>query len=276
MIMPIPEAEYMGGPEIEEFGKLLVHEVRDTAIRSCDQNLHVDANDVISQRWKRLDPFTNLESVAHALIPDVIDDTIFQLLRAIDGEELRLSFTSSDGNTVDLLKDGSRELAGWHASIPGLRSMYSKERYFDDFAHLPNPGDEEMANPKLKEFARLLMKEVRDEAIRACDTRFHPGAGGRTARRWKNLDPKTGLESIASTLIQDAVDDTVFQLLRAIDGGDLELSFTTSHGKKINLFEDGLHELAGWYIGIPGWRSAYSTERYIDDFADVQLPEDLR
>jgi hypothetical protein len=71
----------------------------------------------------------------------------------------------------------------------------------------------------------------------------------------------------ASVLIPDIVDDTVFQLLRALGQGLLKLSFTSSSGNIVDLAEDGLGELGGWYMGIPGWRSTYSEERFVDDFS---------
>jgi hypothetical protein len=70
-------------------------------------------------------------------------------------------------------------------------------------------------------------------------------------------------------MIADAVDETVFYLLHAIDNGRIKLVFTASNGEKIDLSRDDLGELSGWYMGSGGWRALYSKERYIDDFADL-------
>jgi len=70
-------------------------------------------------------------------------------------------------------------------------------------------------------------------------------------------------------LIPDIVDDTVFYLLRAVDEGLLQLSFTASNGKVVNLTKDGLGELAGWFAGN-GWRQMYAKERFVDDFSDLK------
>jgi len=70
-------------------------------------------------------------------------------------------------------------------------------------------------------------------------------------------------------VIPDAVDEAVFNLLRAIDNGHLKLKFTASNGKQIDLPKDGLGELSGWYMGTGGWRAMYSKERYVDDFSDL-------
>jgi hypothetical protein len=37
----------------------------------------------------------------------------------------------------------------------------------------------------------------------------------------------------------------------------------------VELTEDGLGELAGWYMGSGGWRAMFSRERFVDDFADL-------
>jgi len=97
--------------------------------------LRSDAADPISKRWKDAsagDP----ASFAKVIIPDVVDDTIFQLLQAIDGGILTLSFTASDGRTVDLTAEGMSELAGWYLGIPGWRSTYSTERFTDHYSGL--------------------------------------------------------------------------------------------------------------------------------------------
>ena len=100
----------MPNTEIEEFAKIIVKQVRDAAIRDCDRKLRTDAGGPVAKRWRELAPKKNFESVASVLIPDIVDDTVFQLLRALDQGLLKLSFTSSNGNIVDLPEDGLGEL----------------------------------------------------------------------------------------------------------------------------------------------------------------------
>jgi hypothetical protein len=127
-----------------------------------------------------------------------------------------------------------------------------------------------MTNTKIEEFAKILVKQVRDSAIRDCDRKLRQDARGPVAKRWKELAQNGKLEAVADVLIPDIVDDTVFQLLRAIDQGHLKLSFSASNGERVDLTEDGLAELGGWYMGVPGWHSMYSEERFIDDFSDLK------
>ena len=63
----------MPRPEIEEFAKILVQQVRDAAIQGSERNLSADANHVIAKRWKEAANDGNLNSVAPVLISDVVD-----------------------------------------------------------------------------------------------------------------------------------------------------------------------------------------------------------
>jgi hypothetical protein len=126
-----------------------------------------------------------------------------------------------------------------------------------------------MPNAEIEEFAKKLVQQVRDAAIKSCDGALRPNAAYPVAKRWKGTARDGGLESIVGVVVPDTVDETVFHLLRAIDQGLLKLSFTAANGKKVDLPTDGLGELAGWYMGSGGWRSLYSQERFVDDFSDL-------
>lgn len=134
-------------PEIEEFAKILVEWVRDAAIRSCDTMFQ--SKGPTGKRWTEAAVASGSpESFSKVLIPDIVDSTIAHLLGAIDQEVLRLSFTASNGNTVDLTTE-SGELSGWYGGGDGWCDKFSKERFIDDFADLkdffdkPPAGDEE-------------------------------------------------------------------------------------------------------------------------------------
>jgi len=126
-----------------------------------------------------------------------------------------------------------------------------------------------MPNTEIEEFAKILVQQVRDAAIRSCDNNLRSNAGNVIAKRWQEAAAGQ-LGHTATLLIPDIVDDTVFHLLRAIDQGLLRISFTASNEKVIDLPEDGLGELAGWYMGSGGWRSMFSRERFADDFSDLK------
>jgi hypothetical protein len=128
----------MAIPEIEEFGRALVERVRDAAIRSCDRLLDPNAASPVAKRWRESMPTSDAQKLAKALIPDIVDETISNLLLAIDQELFPLSFVASTGRSVDLVVEGLAELSGAYGGSPGWRSKYSKERFIDDFAHLRN------------------------------------------------------------------------------------------------------------------------------------------
>lgn len=123
-------------PEIEEFAKALVELVRDASIQSNDRELLPTAGSPVAKRWAKAASEEAPEELARVLIQDIVDDTIFYLLHAIDEGSLRLAFTASNGTVVDLTTQGLGELAGWFAGSGGWLAMYSKERFVDDFSDL--------------------------------------------------------------------------------------------------------------------------------------------
>lgn len=123
-----------------------------------------------------------------------------------------------------------------------------------------------MPSQEIEEFARALVRQVRDASVRSCDGLLRPQANSPVARRWKALEaPAADLGAI----VPDAVDEAVFNLLHAIDQGALRLKFVSSTGREVDLTEEGMGELAGWYMGSGGWRAMFSEERFMDDFADM-------
>lgn len=124
-----------------------------------------------------------------------------------------------------------------------------------------------MPTPEILEFAKTLVRTVRDRSIRSCDGLLKPQANSIVARRWK----EPGASPAIQTIIPDAVDDTVFHLLHALDEGLLRLKFVSSEGKEIDLTQEGQGELAGWYMGSGGWRAMFSDERHADDSADLRV-----
>jgi hypothetical protein len=124
----------MAVPELEEFAKILIQQIRDEAVRSSDNRLC--AGHVVARRWKEAAVSGSAEVFAKTLIPDIVDDTIFYFLRAIDEGLLKLSFISSNAKAIDLSAEGQGELAGLYMGSGEWRAKYSKERFVDDFADL--------------------------------------------------------------------------------------------------------------------------------------------
>lgn len=122
--------------------------------------------------------------------------------------------------------------------------------------------------PEIDDFAQLLIRQVRDLAIRSCDVQLHAkNLNAPIAKRWNGAKNKGDIEEMAEMIIADTVDDTIFYLLHAIDEGVLNLSFNSIDGKVINLTKEGSQELAGWFIGE--WRTKYSEQRNYNDLSDI-------
>jgi hypothetical protein len=127
-----------------------------------------------------------------------------------------------------------------------------------------------MPSKEIEEFAKLLVRQVRDKAIANCDMLLQPDGNSPTAKRWREKLASSSPRELASMMIPDCVDNTLFYLLHAIDSGALRFSFIASDGKVVDLAKDGLGELAGWYAGVDPWISQYSEQRFVDDFEDLR------
>ncbi len=123
-------------PELEQFAKMLVERVRDASIQSNDMALRSTAVSPIAKRWAKAATEQRPFDFAHTVIPDVVDETVFALLQAIDEGLLRITWTAPDGKLVNLTAQGKGELSGWYIGSGGWRAMFSKERFVDDFADL--------------------------------------------------------------------------------------------------------------------------------------------
>jgi hypothetical protein len=137
----------MANPGIEEFARVVIERVRDTAIRSCDANLNKSSTNPIARRWREVAE-GDAEEFASVLIPDVVDSTIAHFLGAIDQEILRLVFSASNGESVDLASDGLGELSGWYKGSDGWCARYSRERCADDVSDLQHFFDEPPTDPE--------------------------------------------------------------------------------------------------------------------------------
>jgi hypothetical protein len=103
---------------VKEFASDIIRNVRDRAVRNCDMLM-------------ALKNATAREALT-TLLPDIVDETIFALLDAIDNGVLRLTYASSAGDSIDLTDSALGEMAGWFMGNDGWRNHYCQERFFDD------------------------------------------------------------------------------------------------------------------------------------------------
>jgi hypothetical protein len=262
---------------VEEFGHLLMQYVHKVSLRQCQLILRSDGNWIGVERWRAAAAEAGGMFPAELVIVDVVDTTVFEILRHTDDQEvLHLWFTSSSGQIVDLLVDGGGELGGWYVGAPSWRTWYSKERIPDkyDLAYTssveygvadssddpaPNLDDLEMPRRAIEELGILLVRHVRDVAIQSCDLQLLPHSETPMAKRWRKAAIPHGGKVPPEVLIPDCVDETIFTFLRAIDKGLLPLSFTAENGETVDLTKVG--NLAERYIEPGGWRDQFSKER---------------
>ena len=116
--------------EIIEFAKLFVQNVRDSAIRDCDNQLHAkNMNAHMAKRWRDAKN-GNMDKFAEMLISDSVDEAVFYFLWAVDEGILNISLNKPDGGTINLTGDIIGELAGEY--MGEWRYKYSKERSSND------------------------------------------------------------------------------------------------------------------------------------------------
>ena len=127
-----------------------------------------------------------------------------------------------------------------------------------------------MPKPEIEEFAKTLIREVRDRSIADCDMLLRPEGNSPPAKRWRKKLNSGSSRDLAVTMIPDCVDHTLANLLDAIDSGALRISFVASNGNVIDLTNEGLGELTGWYMGSDGWTGQYSQQRFVDDCEDLK------
>lgn len=126
--------------------------------------------------------------------------------------------------------------------------------------------------PKIEEFADLLIKLVRDEAIDASERLADGRTKGRRAERWREVIDRSSARDAVEALIPDIVDHALFYLLDAVDNDSLHLAWHRDDGSWVGLSELGRGEMAGWLMmGKGGWIDRFSTKPYFDPSPDLQM-----
>ena len=126
----------------------------------------------------------------------------------------------------------------------------------------------EPSGENLEAFAKAVVRLVRDATIRNCDELVEGRVRGASGARWNEALKTEEIRNAVKYLLPDVVDQTLFELLDAIDNGMLDLTTGSASGNPVSLTIEGKGELAGWFIGSGGWRDQFSAERYFDDFKD--------
>ncbi len=116
-----------------------------------------------------------------------------------------------------------------------------------------------MTNP-IDEFARKLIEAVRDDTIAGCDVLKNPWSRAPMRLQLNKFD-RNCVNKVLELLIPDLIDDTIFHLLRSIDGGEIRLVYVSDDGASCDLGAEGMGELAGSLWGEEGWIARYSAHQ---------------
>lgn len=127
-----------GRPELERFARALITSVRDRAIDGCDRSAR-GTNGPDGAIWRTAMESGSVEWALFDLIPEIVDEVLFELLDSIDTGELPLGWRTESGTYFALEELGRSETGGWLMGSPGWRHEYSRTRFSDPFADLELP-----------------------------------------------------------------------------------------------------------------------------------------
>ena len=118
-----------------EFAETLIRCVRDPAIASCDALLSGGMKGTDGERWAEHALNPAVKDALQALLPDIVDRTLYTMLDAIDNGLIPLAWAQTTGECGLLQEIGDSEMAGWLLGQGGWVSRFSSERWHD-----PAPG----------------------------------------------------------------------------------------------------------------------------------------
>jgi|ERR1700722_9240502 len=131
------------------------------------------------------------------------------------------------------------------------------------------------ADEEIARFARLLVQLVRDRAIDECDRLLAGGLRGPRGERWQSYGQDDTVREALDALIPDVVDDTLAQLLNAVENDDLPLAWQRSDDSLVTLTDMDPDGLVGPFMdGTEGWRGVYSAKRFFGPDGRLHSPED--
>jgi hypothetical protein len=114
--------------ELDRFARALVELVRDRSIVECDRLASGAVFGPTGNRWHELLADDGTRAAVVAVVPDIVDHVLFELLNAVDNDQLRLGWECADGTLVPLNDVGGGEMGGWLVGPDAWRERYSSQR----------------------------------------------------------------------------------------------------------------------------------------------------
>lgn len=125
---------------------------------------------------------------------------------------------------------------------------------------------------EIARFAQRLIELVRDRAIDDCDQLASGRIRGAQGAAWREALSSAHARQAVELLLPDIVDTTLFELLNAVDNGELSLGWRIEDGSWVPLDELGRGEMGGLLMkGAGGWLEAFSRQRHFDHLSGIGL-----
>lgn len=121
---------------LDRFARALMTRVRDRAIAECDRLAAGGAVGPSGERWRGLVGDDDVRKALSELIPDIVDQVLFELLDAADHDELALGWRADGQQFASLEQLGAGEMSGDLMRSEGWRAQFSEQRFFDPFGDL--------------------------------------------------------------------------------------------------------------------------------------------
>ncbi len=126
-----------------------------------------------------------------------------------------------------------------------------------------------MTEEERTEFSKKIVELIRDVTIQECITFYIADpANKKRYEHWYKLQSNFNVpKELITKLVFDCVDRTISTFLNKIDNDEISFLYRTDTGRIINLYDEGVSELLGYYL--EDWRRELSKYDFID--IDMEL-----
>jgi hypothetical protein len=135
-------------PDLQQFAQALIRQVRDRAIDACDHLASGTSSSRRAVQWQSVLQTSDSRAALTALIPDIVDQVLFELLDRADNDLLPLAWRRNSGDYVPLSDLGHGEMAGWlMMGEGGWLQSFSEKRFNDYIAGLRLQENDDSGEP---------------------------------------------------------------------------------------------------------------------------------
>ena len=120
--------------EVHQIGQWLVEQIRDTCVSEVDRLIDGRVKGKQGKAWRVALQTMDAEQAMRALMPDVVDAVIFELLYKVDEGSLDLHIAGPPALATEGADRG--EYAGWFEGDDGWRHWYAKQRFNEYYTDL--------------------------------------------------------------------------------------------------------------------------------------------